>query len=704
MAGGRWLLLNEDGARWVISHLPGVQVSGWRGALLDRQWSAQRLRVQWDKGQQWVVIEDLQAQGVALVLRPHGQAWLALAADKLQAARVTVHTGPRGPRPIPLPETLAWPLQVNVRQTDVAELKVDELSPFTALSAQGLVLDPRPQARHAVLQAQAAWRGLQLAAGGGIGNQRPYAVALQGTLAPQGSGDQPPWAAALQMAGPLQTLQLQATLRGVPVAGKAGAGAAAPAVDVRAGLRVLEDWPLDTLRLQTQDLDLQALQASAPRTALAGTVDVAMRAQNAPIQARVDLRNALPGRWDNQLLPLRQVRGQVVGSLAQRQRLDFNQLELEFGDAAGATGLWAGSAVWQGHELKLQSQVTDLWPQRLDSRAAGMRLTGPVNATLLGLPSPDPANTGPLPARQASWDFDLEGLLDKAPQTVQLAVAGVASEGRVEIKRAQARTGNARADFTATLLRGAVAKAGPGVAGRPAAASAEWRLQTQGSVQDFDPLPWWPGEANTVWRKGPHRLTGQWALELLLPPGAAQLPAAELLQRLAGNGTAQIKDSLLAGLPLAADVSLGYQPGATTTPASLKAEVRAAGNVLTLEGRGDPAGAGLQDRWRAELKADQLKALAPWAALHPTVADWLPQQGQVNASFSAEGRWPQLRTEGCLPARLHSPSAPCSSSWASASTSMACGARCWWRFRWRLRARCCRRWRPAMARCCWGRC
>ena len=655
VAGGRWLLLSEEGARWVVGHLPGVQATGWRGALLDSQWSAQSLRVQWDQGRQWVLIEELRAQGVAPALRPHGQAWLALAVDTLSAARVTVHTGPRGPRPIPLPQTLAWPLQVQVRHAEVAELRVDELSPFTALSAQNLALDPRPQARHAVQTAQLEWRGLLLVAGGGIANQRPYAVDLQGTARPRSGGDQPPWAAVVQVSGELSRLQLQGTLRGVPAPSKAGLSAAAPAVvpavDLRASLRLLEEWPLDTLQLLTQELDLQALQPAAPRTALSGTVDIAVRSKDAPIQALVDLRNAKPGRWDAGLLPLRQLRGEVVGSMSQRQRLDFKQLELRFGDAAGNSGLWTGSATWQGHELKLQTQMQDLWPQRLDSRAAGMRLSGPLNATLQGLPSPDPAATTQAPPRQLAWNFDLEGLLDRAPQAVQLAVAGVASDGRLEIQRAQARTGAASAELSGTLLRvlpagTRSAPAAGATSGATANAKAEWRVQTQGTVKDFDPLPWWPGERNTVWHKGPHRLTAQWALDVLLPPGAAQLPAALLLQRLAGNGTAQLRDSLLAGLPLAADITLAHLPGSADASTTVKAEIRAAGNVLTLDGRGDPGGEGLTDRWRAELQADQLAALAPWAVLYPALADWMPQQGQVSASLSADGRWPQLRTEG----------------------------------------------------------
>jgi translocation and assembly module TamB len=690
VAGGRWLLLSEEGARWLLNRLPGVQVTDWQGALLGAQWRAKQLRVQWDQGAQFVVIEDLRAHGVALALRPHAHAWMALAADSVQAARVTLDTGPRGPRPIVLPDSLAFPLQLNLRDARVAELRIDQLAPFIAVVAEGLALDPRPQARHAALQVQGQWQGLQLQAAGGMANQTPYGVQLQGSLrpvdTPDSLPDQPPWGAAVQLQGPLARLQAQATLRGVPVAaprevpqggpepgrkrgpkpepkGDPTVGAprtlvAAPAVDLQATVRLLEAWPLDSLLLRTQDLNLQALHPRAPRTALAGSVEVSLRAADAPIQARVELRNAAPGAWSSQLLPLRQARGQLVGSLAQRQRLELNQLELSFGDAAGESGQWTGSAVWLGHELRLQTQVKDLWPQRLDNRASGMRLSGPFNATFTGLPSPDPAAKRAPQAPQARWDFDLEGLLDKAPLPVQLALAGEVREDRLDIQRAVARTANASAAFSGTLQR---QPNSPGVTGRsladragaPVAPRAGWRLQTQGSVRDFDPVIWWPGADHSAWRKGPHRLTAQWALDLLLPAGAADLQATELLQRLAGNGTLRVRDSQLAGLPITADLTLSHQPGGSA-PATLQAELGAAGNTLVLEGSGDPLGSGLQDRLSASLNAEQLGALAPWAGLHPNLADMLPQQGLVNAHFQAEGRWPHLRSEGSVQAQqLH---------------------------------------------------
>ncbi|HOL38507.1 MAG TPA: hypothetical protein PLT38_11825, partial [Rubrivivax sp.] len=44
--GARWLLASEDGARWLLGVLPGVQAEGVRGTLLGPRFEAERLRVQ----------------------------------------------------------------------------------------------------------------------------------------------------------------------------------------------------------------------------------------------------------------------------------------------------------------------------------------------------------------------------------------------------------------------------------------------------------------------------------------------------------------------------------------------------------------------------------------------------------------------------------------------------------------------------------
>ncbi len=639
---GRWLLLSEEGATWLVSRLPSVQISGWRGPLLGGHWQADRVRSTWDGGKAWVQLEALDMQGLHIVFRPHRQAWLAVTVDNITVNKLSMDTGPRGKRPIPLPQTLAWPVQLNVDQLRLDELVVDQQDPLRQVLAQGLALDPRPGGRHGVQALQADWQDLKLTGDASVGVQRPFVV--QAALAlrsagradgraqnpASGRGAQPPWGADLKLSGELERLVLTGQLRSRTLTGQG----TPPSADLVAGLRVLQDWPLADLQLRTQALDLSALARSAPRTALSGTVDIKTSAVNAPITAALDLRNTQAGPWDQGRLPLQALKAQVMGSMAQRDRLDFKQVDATFASGGADAGRFSGSAVWQNHQLQFKSQLDGLAPHLLDGRAAAMRLSGPLTATVSGLPSPAGQTAGTkLPAWQLTSEFDLQGQLDGAPQPVQLAATLSANAQRLDIQTALARSGNASAEAQAVLQRGP---------------QGNWQLQTQGQVKDFDPLPWWRGDKNSPLHKGPHRLTAQWTLDLALPADALNLSPVALAQTVAGNGVVKVQDSLLAGLPVGGDINISYSPTKTQAPAALRASFNIAGNPLTIEGDGDPTGPGQSDRWRVKLQADKLTALAPLATLQADLAEWLPQQGSVNASLVAEGRWPDLRSEGTV--------------------------------------------------------
>jgi translocation and assembly module TamB len=173
----------------------------------------------------------------------------------------------------------------------------------------------------------------------------------------------------------------------------------------------------------------------------------------------------------------------------------------------------------------------------------------------------------------------------------------------------------------------------------------EWKLQTTGTLADFDPLPWWPGEAGGAWRRGPHRLSADWELDAALPLQPERLPLVALAQRVAGNGRLRVHDSVLAGVPLTADINLGYAQAQAPTPASIRGEMSLGGNRLRLEGLGDPAGAGLADRLQVQVQADRLATLAPLARLHPALEPGCHARAAPGAGRH-HGRWPEMRTEG----------------------------------------------------------
>jgi hypothetical protein len=95
----RWLLATEDGNRWLLGHLPGVESREFSGTLAGSDWRLERLRVSWGGGQNWLLIEGLAASGLAWQWRPDDQTWLGLDVRALTARKLTLHLGAAGGAP-----------------------------------------------------------------------------------------------------------------------------------------------------------------------------------------------------------------------------------------------------------------------------------------------------------------------------------------------------------------------------------------------------------------------------------------------------------------------------------------------------------------------------------------------------------------------------------------------------------------------------
>ena len=625
------LLQREAGTRWLLQQLPGVTVQGWQGALLGERWQAERLVVSWDQGRASAELQGLRAEGLRWHWRPRPEAWLGLDIAELQLQSVTVQTGPPGPRPIVLPRHVAPPLALNLARARIGTLQVDAHPAATALALDNLAIDPRPGGAHRIGQLAATAAGVQAVLSGQVGTLAPLPLDMKARLAPAPGSTLPAWAAELTLGGSAEALAVAATLQ-VPAA----AGQPAQQAELTAQLQPLQAWPLQAVALRTRALDLRALHAQAPRTRLGGELTLRMSGRDAPAFARIALDNGLPGPWARQQLPLAKLTADLTGSLAQPDRVELVRAGALLSDGRRSAGRVQLQALWQGAELALQGRLDGVAPGRLDERAPAMALSGPLTLRVAGLPSPDPAAPPPAAPHEprVAWTLDLTGQLDGTPQPVRLAMAGEADERRLEVSRLQATAGAAQAHAQLRLVRN-----GPGP-------RADWRLTTSGSIVDFDPLPWWPGEADGPWRRGPHRLAGGWDFDGRLPHDAATLAPLALLQRTAGNGRVRLHDSLLAGVPLAGDATLGYTQAAAPTSALLRGELRIGGNVLRMEGRADPTGNGSNDRWNAELLGTALPNLAPLFALHPATQAWTPRRGTLTINAGAEGRWPALRTAG----------------------------------------------------------
>jgi translocation and assembly module TamB len=605
VAASLWgLLRSEAGTAWWLARLPGTTVSGVRGALLADRLEVDSLRWQGSAGS--VAIDSLVLTGLRWQWRPASGLWLGgWTADTVRAERA-VWTSRPSDTPATLPVSLEWPLQLTL-PIEVGTLQIDSLPPLTAL-ALTLQVGADGGAHHRIDGLRLQWDRLRASGQAQLDATRPYALSAALTLRSL-DGAATPWQAQLGADGKLDQMQLTATLRGTDHT----------AVDLRALLQPLAPWPIDAVSASTRALNLATLSSRWPETRLDVQATLKAPARDQPVAATLTLSNALPGRWNEGRLPLRQATLTLGARLDRRGTVDIQAFDLQLADAGGNAGRLQGRGQWQEHGLKLDTTLTQLAPQRLDGRAAAMTLSGPLQLQLQGLPSPDASDTSKVLAFGLALQARLDGRLAAAPQPVQLTLdlAGDADDWQLRTLRAQA--GGARADLSARLQR----------------RDAGWALDSRGSLAEFDPVLWWPGVEGGAWRRGPHRLNAQWELALGLPADAATLAPATLLQRATGQARLQVEHSQLAGLPLAADLQLAPADGG-----SLKGWADLAGNRLQVDGQG------ASDVWQVDLQAPALAALAPLAVLVPALAPWSPKAGQAVASATLHGRWPAVQGQG----------------------------------------------------------
>ena len=623
-----WAVLHsERGTAWLLAGVPNLQVTAPRGALLGTDFAAEKLSLRWDQGRQGLDIEGLQWSGAQWRWWLREGTWVGVQAERLEARRVTLDTGPATGKPAVLPGSLALPLEARIEQVRVEHLVVDQLPAWRRITGRW-ALGVQQGAVHRVDQLAFQWEDLQVSGEASITTRSPFTG--QGRWAVKGTGAVA-WEGDLAASGPLQALDLRARLRAPALP-----SGLQPSLDATVQLKPFDPWPLGTLNLTLQALDLAQLSRRLPATRLTGRASITSRGLTQPVQADILLDNAAAGAWGEARLPIRRARLELRSRLDAPSTAEILHLDLDLGSAQRNAGLWRSTGSWTETGLRLQGVATDIRPQGLDARAPGMVLSGPVQLGVLGVPGPQGV------ARRASvanaWSVELRGTLSGAleafGQRTTLTLDSVFKPQGLQIRTLQAQAGTASAELSAAVS--------------PATEGA-WQVRSEGRINDFDPVPWVPGDAAAPWRKGPHRLNGQWALEVLLPPWRAGASAVQWLQTLRGSAQVDIGSSRVAGLAASGRLRLEQAPEAATAGRSqLVAELRLGRNEFSLSGRGDPAGDGEQDRWQLQVAAPALGELNTLAGLMPEWAAWWPEAGRAEARISASGRWPTVGTQGQL--------------------------------------------------------
>ncbi len=661
-AGLLYSLSTEAGTRWWLGRWARLTVDQPQGALLG-DFRAQRVRWHGDAHTPGIEIRELAWQGLHWQALPAPHLWVGLRIDSLSALQLTLQPPPTPAPPSPPPGQLHLPAALTVQRLTVASFSVATAKPSTP-AAEWRDIEARLELgadggeRHQLTLAHAASGALQAQGEASVTTAAPPQVSAQLRIDPRPGGPASAlaWQGALQLSGPLATPHLQAT---VQQQAPSAANAAAPAAHARlsATLQPWAAWPLGALQAEGHGIDLSTLQAGAPRTDLHFDASVQTHGPREPAELALQLRNEEAGLWNEQRLPVRTLDLRLQTRPQELAVMDVRTLTVDWGTRDTPAGRLEGRGHLSHDSWALDAQWHDLQPNKLDARAAPMRLSGPWlvsghgprweaqgdwTGLLLGL-APVAANGG-AGAVPAQLRFNLSA------QTARSAAEG---ETAWTLRELQARVGEARLDASGSATRGS-------------GAGAAWQLKGRAGLVRFDPLPWWPGPPGSVWREGGHRLEGEASVDIRLPadslapatpPVASSAAAAArwrtLLQGWRGQARLHLVDSRLAGVALNADAELNH--ATEGAPIQLKLQAQAGPNAVRLEGAlpwPPPTARGAEvPTLGFTIEASELAALAPWAALGlPRNGAGPRLGGRVQASGQLHGAWPALRSEGRLDA------------------------------------------------------
>ena len=619
-----WALRSEAGTAWVLARLPGVSVEAPKGLLLG-DFEARRVQVRLPGGDDTITIDGLRWRGLTLARGSEGR-WAHVVIDALRATRVDVQIAASKTRePLRAPADLKLPFELELRSLQVAELHVSALGEAPLRDVQARAhLGAAGGTEHRVDELSLAWDKLQARGTARIASSGPMALAAALGFAQAAGTTLPAWSAGLSLNGPLAAPVAVATLRALPAPPQA-----AQSLDARATLRPFAAWPLGDLLMTTSGLDLSAFSSAAPVTALTGRAVASSSGLDRPAEISIELKNSAAGRWNDKRLPVRTLTVALAGRPDNTSVLELQTLAAELGTQAQAAGRMTGRGRWSGESWSLAAKLEALQPAGLDARATPMRLSGPLTLNGSGF------GNSATPSAKVDVKADLQGqLAERGPaRTARVLLDASWSAQRIEIREAQVLAGDTRASVTGLVTH--------------ADSNAAWQAKGQAALLAFDPALWWPGREDSPWRKAGNKLNGKGTFDLSVPATAGQQPLAALLATLRGEANVTLAESLLAGVPLAGEISLRSVDGVEAVPA-LKLDV--AGNSVRAEGRLATRGDGAGDRWELAVEAPSLNRLAPlFKLLQPGATD-TTLAGTLKASAQFSGRWPLMTSQGQLDA------------------------------------------------------
>ena len=474
-----------------------------------------------------------------------GLAARCLTINYLRVGNVDLQLQPTPSEPTTMPASLRLPLALTLNDIALKQLRLQQGTTVTELSDLLLHGDSDGTQHTLVLDRLTTPYG-KASAMLHLNGQQPFVISGGAELA--GAWQQEKFQLAATLSGSLQQLGIQLNASGDKLNGNANIVAT----------------PFDTVPLQRADIDLQhvnpqTFSASAPQADLRVTAKLAPlpgQTSALPVAGTLNIENALPGRIDQQRLPLMSARAEVHldSSVQTLRNLRIRLLQNASIDGSGEyrTGTDGKAA---GGDFALQIAGLDL--HALHQQLQATTLRGPLTLKLtpgtqtVALALSDPRF-------RVQLDASLEG-------------------DKLTLQQAQLNAGKSRLQLDGSLIT-----------------SGDMRYAAKGRLSNFNPADW----IHAAPAKGKAAAKQPASANINMDFNADGVLAPELQAQLAFR----IHDSSYAQLPMSGSGKLKLA-GQRLLPSTANLEV--AGNRLQLDGSfGAPS-----DRLNLHVDAPQLARL-----------------------------------------------------------------------------------------------
>jgi translocation and assembly module TamB len=356
-----WWAGTQSSLDWALAQIAkseSVKAEGLQGSLRD---GLKATRIQWEKDKLRVEVTDAE-----LAWQPLAIARGTVRLDRLHAARLRIEDN-RPPKPKEIPTNLALPFRVEIDDVRVAQLQW--ATPEQQVEVAGVAGEYTFNGvSHKAKLASAKWMQGSFSGEGSLNAAGTMAVdaRLQGKLAAPVPGTQKsaPLSLEAKVGGKLNDMQVRAQLQGAPDSPTAGTSA-------QAQLRVtpFSEQPVPQADAQFQRLDVGALWAQAPHTALAGKLQVQPAGDKAWTLA-IDATNAAPGPWSDHKLPVEQLN--AAGEWRMQGVAVVRELHARAaGGTIDASGQWRTSGAWA-----VDGRIANIDPHAIQAQLESMPLSG----------------------------------------------------------------------------------------------------------------------------------------------------------------------------------------------------------------------------------------------------------------------------------------------------------------------------------------